>query len=220
MKLTGRRTQTGAELVEGSVGMIMVVSMMVIAVLFIFNVAILGNYQNKLDFVAMQAAQWAANNKDNTGKTGNDSSYAFVATAMEYTGLAPNNLKVTTSSKGSGTAVTISNSFALFGKASWLPSEVTLQDTEFALPDVRSTYKAYLRIPGFGGSSYDCYVPVVSVGASNYRTFLRDITSVIDSHWSKNATSQNNVPVYPEMSGWSYAQKGMLNGNWGAYFRP
>jgi hypothetical protein len=219
MKRSNRRSERGSTIIMGAAGMMLITAMLLAAVLFILNLSLIGNYQNKLDFVARQAAKFA--NYDLCSSSLEDDTAKFVEEALSYSGLPYRSVAVSTKSirgtngSSSGIQVTVSAALPLLGKDSWLPDQVRLTSCQ-KVPG----FVAYLRVPGMGGSSYDCYVPVVSKSAASFHSFLEDIGSLVGNQFSSNSTTMNNMPVFPEQDGYSWAQNGALNGNWISWICP
>lgn len=206
MKLTGMRNRKGSGILEGVVGLSLVIGGLVAATLFIGNVSLLGNFQSKLNFVTIQAAQYAARNGDSSNIT-NDT-HQFVKETMKIIGM-PNadtaTVTVTpqTVNGQQGMLVEISGQFPTLGNESWIPSIVRLRDKEFALGD---SAVGYLRVPGLFGP--DCIVPVAKTIPSGLLGLTKDIISITFTGYPK----YNNKPVYPELAGFAYSKGGLISG--------
>jgi hypothetical protein len=128
-----KRNQRGSGLIEGVIGLMMVIGGTVFATLLILDSGTGIFLKNKISLVASQAAQYAANHQSNPDVE--TDTEAYVQSLMPVIGLKPSRLTVTvtaTSVNGvQGEVVAISNQFPLFGQGIF-PTEIQLSDTEFA----------------------------------------------------------------------------------------
>jgi hypothetical protein len=128
-----RRTERGAGLVEGAVGLMMVVGGGILVTFLILDCGTAVYFKNKLLLITGQAAQFAAAHGSDPGVR--DETMTFVQNLMPTVGLTPRDLNVTVNSTAmngvQGVQVTVSNQFPLFGKG-MLPNRIQLDDTEFA----------------------------------------------------------------------------------------
>lgn len=135
MREKRRRNQTGSGIIEGTVGLMLVLGGSVLGALLVLNSGAGIFFKVKEAYVTELAAQYALSH---TG----DQVTAYVQSLMPQVGLSPSNLQVTTNPSAtftpaggqpqSGASVTVSNLFPLFGNGSVFPLKIQLSDTEFA----------------------------------------------------------------------------------------
>jgi len=129
-----KRNKRGSGIVEGAVGLVLVMSSGICASLLVVNSGTGVVFKTKVSLVAAQAAQFAAAHQSDSSLQ--SETQAFVQTLMPNIGLAPKALAVsvtqTTVNGVEGELVTITNEFPVFGNASFLPRTFRLSDTEFA----------------------------------------------------------------------------------------
>ena len=132
-----KRSQKGSGLIEGVVGLMLVIGSTILAALLLLNSGMSILFDNKLLLVAGQAARYAvAHQLDENVEA---ETQTFVQSLMPTLGLTPNNLIVTTTPNAicgaQGMQVTVSNQFIVVGAAAIpgvFPSQIRLADTEFA----------------------------------------------------------------------------------------
>lgn len=133
-KLRVSRNQKGQGIIEGAVGLVMVLGAGIVAMMFILNSGVGMYYKQKLMPVTNLAAQFAAAHASDSNV--DEETANFVRDLMPKLCMAPSNLqvKVETITVGSEPAmqVTVSNSFPLFGTggASGATNLLALSDTE------------------------------------------------------------------------------------------
>jgi len=129
-----RRSQRGSGIIEGAVGLLMVISGGIMATMLMLNSGADIFFKNKILVVANQAALYAAAHQSDPNVQ--EETQSFVQELMPTVGLTPSSLNVTvtpTTVNGvEGEQVAISNQFPLFGTGSILPNKIRLADTEFA----------------------------------------------------------------------------------------
>jgi hypothetical protein len=130
-----RRSNRGSGLVEGVVGLHMVIGGTVLATLLILNSGTSILSKNKILLVTGQAAQYAAAHQSDADLQ--SETQAFVQSLMPVVGLTPNRLSVTVTATAvngvQGQQVCVTNQFPLFGTAGGaFPTQIQLADTEFA----------------------------------------------------------------------------------------
>lgn len=129
-----KRNQRGSGIVEGAVGLVLVLGSGICSSLLVVNSGIGVLFQSKVSLVAAQAAQFAAAHQIDSNVE--SETEAFVQALMPNVGLAATSLDVsvtqTTVNGVEGELVTITNDFPVFGNASFLPKQIRLSDTEFA----------------------------------------------------------------------------------------
>lgn len=121
-----RRTQTGSGIVEGVVGLGIVIGATVLAVLLIINVGTATHLKRRVGFMAEQAAQYAANEDDDSKRS------EFVRELSTKMGLGQ-----LTKSKFADLEVlehpavraTLTSRMSTFGDVAWLPASVRMSDS-------------------------------------------------------------------------------------------
>lgn len=115
------RKKNGSGIVEGVVGLMVVMGGVVAGSLFVLDTGTGIYFKNKLLIVTNIAAQhYAQNTKENVA--------ADVQSLMEQAGMTPNDLHAGPDT--TGTRFTVTNTFPLFGNGSILPLNVQLSDCE------------------------------------------------------------------------------------------
>jgi len=133
-----KRNQRGSGLIEGVIGLMMVIGGTVFATLLILDSGTGIFLKNKILLVASQAAQYAAANQSDADVE--TETEVYVQSLMPLVGLTPRRLTVTVTAASingvEGEVVAISNQFPLFGQGVF-PTEIQLSDTEFASASIR-----------------------------------------------------------------------------------
>ena len=171
------RSQKGQGIIEGAVGLVLIIGGAVIGALLILNCGAGIFFKNKLLVVSTQAAQYAAAHSHDSGV--NDEVTAYVQHLMQQVGMTPNNLAVSTNAATidgqNGMTVAITNSFPLFGNGSVLPCQIQLNDTEFAAigssapaSTGNSNAVAYMEVNANGAVGY---VPIVCLSQTASQAF-------------------------------------------------
>lgn len=126
------RNQKGQGLVEGTVGVCMVIAAGVIILVLILNS---GNgifFKEKLANVTRMAASFAAAHAGESDVNGQTT--AYVQQLLPKTGMSPADLTVSVNEMQVADQPTIqvivSNNFPLFGTANYLPTQIRLTDIE------------------------------------------------------------------------------------------
>jgi hypothetical protein len=145
------RTESGS-IVEGAIGLWLIVVMLVMGVLLLVNCGMAAYYKGKLGYVAQECARYAAglpDDKDPTPKT-----ERFADDLMRHLGLPVTSASVKVEKAVLGDLpamrVTVGNSkLALFGNGSILPTVISMSDTAEAARDpYRPTGLLYLYCRG------------------------------------------------------------------------
>ena len=128
------RTSKGQVLIEGVLGLTMVLAGGVLAAFLVLNSGIGVFAKDKLVIVTGQAAQFAVANSSDPELEAETNT--FVQQLMPTVGLKPQDLnvtlKLTTVGLQTGVLVTVSNSFPIIGNGTLMPVRLQMSDTEFS----------------------------------------------------------------------------------------
>jgi hypothetical protein len=131
------RKADGSGIVEGTVGLMLVIGGGVMASLFLLNCGMSAYFKQKLEIVSNAAAQYAATlppSDDLPTKT--TLTQQFVQQLMPQVGVRSINLSVNLDNSTVGTqtgiSATVTNCFPLFGNGSILPATIQLSDSSWA----------------------------------------------------------------------------------------
>jgi hypothetical protein len=147
-----RRRKKAAAIIEGMLGVWLVIGFSVAASLLILDIGGIGTGQNKLAFVTQQAARFAAMHYNDPAVSSQTAT--FVQTCMQQCGM-PNSqsasvtVSTTTVNNQPAETVLVSISAPLFGNGSWLPGQTTMSDQEAYIIAMGSPV-AYAWWPGAG----------------------------------------------------------------------
>ncbi|MBI4532377.1 MAG: hypothetical protein HY711_00400, partial [Candidatus Melainabacteria bacterium] len=130
------RNTRGSGLVEGMLGLVLIIGGIVCGTILLVNVGIATYYKEKLGFISNQAANYAASldPKENIS----DKTKDFVKELMPKMGFANSGLEVTTAlstvaGKQAATVTVASSELPLFGRGSILPLTLSLKDSATAV---------------------------------------------------------------------------------------
>jgi hypothetical protein len=133
-----RRSCRGQALIEGALGVVLVLGGGVLASMLVLNSGFGALFKNKISLVANQAAQFAVSHASDSDLQSETNT--FVEQLMPEVGLTPRNLnvtlKLTTTGTQTGVLVSVANDFSILGNGTMFPAQLRMSDTEFA-----STYQ-------------------------------------------------------------------------------
>jgi hypothetical protein len=127
------RTAKGQVLIEGAIGLILVIGGCMLAVVLVLNSSVGACYKSRLAVVTNMATQFAVTKSTDAGLSAETNT--FVQQLMSQAGMAPYNLTVTvklaTIDTQPGVLVSISNQFPVLGNGTLIPMQLKVADTEF-----------------------------------------------------------------------------------------
>jgi hypothetical protein len=129
------RNQRGGGIIEGAVGMMILMFAAVAATLLILNVSMLSYYQGKLGSITQQAATFAScHNFDKIRGDVNSETTDFVKSLFANAQMQVSNIGVTVTQTNvnglDADVVTVSCTCPLFGNVTYMPQVVPLKDSE------------------------------------------------------------------------------------------
>jgi hypothetical protein len=183
-----RRNCRGSGIVEGVIGLLVVIGGAVGGTLMVLNSGAGIFFKEKLVIVTSMAAQYAAAHSSDSNLQSEVTEYA--QKLMMQCGMAPSNMEVVLTNPATftvngqpqtGVSVAVNNKFPLFGNGSLLPAQIQMGDTEFASAGgsggAGGPYVGVIvagHVPGPNNSTQDALIPVIYVGGNGQNTSLLD----------------------------------------------
>jgi len=146
-----RRTPKGAGIVEGVVGLAMVIGGGILAVLLIINTGTAMYMKNKVAFASEQMARYAASETDTAKR---DAFKQDLITKMGLPSGTTINLEDTQLGSQDAVKATATATSSTLLKADWLPETISMTDSSVAASSSSSGVVGYLLAPTSGGATF------------------------------------------------------------------
>jgi hypothetical protein len=154
MILMRSRRNTGAALAESAAALILIVGIVVGGILVLVNSGVACFYKEKLCFVTIQAAQYAAALPASDGNIQAET-LSFANALLPQVGLPKPSSLTATRANGFVTVNISLTGLQLVGNGSILPSVINMQDTEAASQQTQLQPTAFLWIAGLNKNAQD-----------------------------------------------------------------